>query len=267
MGNADPLAACRNVHPADGSTAEEDLPRQHLLNDDALVQEAILRSLEDDNIENCDPELQAAMLQSHIDTKGIAADVAPECVALLEAMLDAMGLRRMDVGSTNMNEGGTVMSNQCFYLAIARSWLADAARGGGLLVRDSALQLKREVDASVLDVRGQAAVKEMGEDSEAYTDFLACAMRGEGVSAGSAIADLAIVIFASATGSLEAYEGRRYAEKPRGQRAANLALVWHRPGHFETVVSADDGGKVDLTLEELLRRAEEEGVPATLVKA
>lgn len=232
-----------------------------------MFQEAILRSLEDSNCEEDDLELQEAMFQSHIDTRGIAADVAPECVALLERMLRALGLQRMDMGSTNMSEGGGSMGNQCLYLAIARSWLADSAVPGDTLVKDSALQLKREIDASVLDVRGEAAAKEMGEDAEAYADFLACAMRGEGVNAGSAIADLAIVVFVSSTGSLEVYEGRGYARQTREQCAANLALVWHRPGHFETVVSAHDGGKIDLTLEELLRRADEEGVQSTVVKA
>lgn len=272
MGNAlDPFAPCRTTQPStSGGVVEEadPLPEQQYVEDDeAMVQEAILRSLEDCSREDDDPELQAAMYQSHFDTKGVAEDVAPQCVALLEAMLDAMGLRRLDVGSTNMSEGGGHMGNQCLYLAIARSWLANAAHGGDTLINDSALQLKREVDSSVLDVRGEAAAKEMGEDAEAYADFLACAMRGEGVAAGSAIADLAIVVFVSTSGSLEVYEGRRYATLPRDQRAANLAMVWHRPGHFETVVSAHDGGKIDVTLEELLRRAEEEGVLATVVKA
>eukprot|EP00747_Dinoflagellata_sp_TGD_P210399 gnl/TRDRNA2_/TRDRNA2_83674_c0_seq1.p1 gnl/TRDRNA2_/TRDRNA2_83674_c0~~gnl/TRDRNA2_/TRDRNA2_83674_c0_seq1.p1 ORF type:complete len:174 (+),score=32.41 gnl/TRDRNA2_/TRDRNA2_83674_c0_seq1:66-587(+) len=173
----------------------------------------------------------------------------------------------MDVGSTNLSEGGQFLGNQCFYLALARSWLANAAGpSSGLLIRDSALQLKRDIESCVVEVRGDAACKDVGEEVEAYADSLVCALGGEGKKQGSVVADLAVAVFASGSGTIEAYEGRGYAQQQRNLRVANLALVWHRVGHFEAVVGLS-GGKVDLELDELLARAEDAGIPTTVVRA
>lgn len=182
---------------------------------------------------------------------------------MLQDVLQGIGLMRLDVGSTNLSEDGQMLGNQCFYLSIARSWLADAAQGGGLLVRDSALQLKREIESCVVVARGAAAFRDVGEESEAYTDYLECAVRGE----ESAIADLAIAIFVSTYGVLEVYEGKGYSRLPREQQVANLALVWHRPGHFEAIVAAGTQGKPNISLSELLRITNEMCIPATVVRS
>lgn len=253
------------------SLEEHELARE--TSDDRALQEALLQSVTSDGgvALSEDEAFQAAMLESCSMANGGSAPTGPtngsappEMVAKLEGLLSELALERMDVGSTNMNEGGDLLSNQCFYLAISRSWLADAARGGGLLIRDSALQLKREIEGRVLEVRGEAA--HVGDEVEACTDFLACAMRGEGPASGSAVVDLAVVVFASTSGTLEAYEGQGYSKLPREQQVANLALVWHRPGHFESVV-AQDKRKPDLALREVLEFAEQLGVEATVVRA
>lgn len=49
--------------------------------------------------------------------------------ARMEAVLQSLGLRRLDVGATNLNEGHQMIGNQCFYLALARSWLGGGGRG------------------------------------------------------------------------------------------------------------------------------------------
>merc|ERR1712072_1275637 len=114
-----------------------------------------------------------------------------------------------------------------------------------------------EIEAQVVRARGATvAMRDVGEEAEAFADFFASAMGSDSSTSGSALADLAIVVFASMSGAIESFEGRGYARLPRSQRVANLAMVWHRPGHFEAVVAVVDGGKVDLTLEELHRRAE-----------
>lgn len=241
------------------------LPQQvirtgHAKPDDQL-QAAIHRSLLD--LEGDDLELQEALrLSLQTDQRDPGERMDDGSPALRELLL-SLGLRRLDVGSTNLSESGNILANQCLYLAVARSWLA--APGCGLLVRDSALQLKREIEAAVLAVRGEAAERDLGEEAEAYADFLACALIGEGPAAGSAVTDLAIVVFVS-SGGMEAYEGKGYGRLPRDQQTANLAMVWHRPGHFEAVVAAGGEGKLDLTLSELLQYAESVGIQAALIR-
>jgi len=269
---ADPLALCRGIDDSEGR--QEDAAALRATEDD-IMQDVILRSIQERaRGAGEDTELQEALHQSCLEASGKAGAPPepedPESATQLMELLAALGLERLDVGSTNLSEGGTVLSNQCFYLAIARSWLADAAHGGGLLVRDSALQLKREIEARVLHVRGSSAERDLGEEREAYADYLACAMRGEGpedAGGGGTAADLAIAVFASCSGGLEAYEGSGYAQLPREQQVANLSLIWHRPGHFEAVVAAGSGGKADLTLEELLKKAEQQDIPTAAVKA
>mmetsp|Transcript_23705 Transcript_23705/g.74585 ORF Transcript_23705/g.74585 Transcript_23705/m.74585 type:complete len:288 (+) Transcript_23705:45-908(+) len=259
-------AAQGNHRPSTRRIRNSTLLRQ--AEDEELLQDAILRSLNDTGPSD-DPELQEALHQSCLTAAGIAGEQpqeVAESAKQLEALLKVLGLQRLDVGSTNLSEGGTILSNQCFYLAIARSWLADAAKGGGMLIRDSALQLKRDIEANVLDVRGVAAQRDLGEENEAYTDYLACAMQGQGPCAG-VVADLAIAVFASCSGTLEAYEGSGYSQLPRSERVANLALIWHRSGHFEAVVAAENSGKADLTLEELLKEAERAEIPTAAVQA
>eukprot|EP00929_Paragymnodinium_shiwhaense_P025683 TRINITY_DN15469_c0_g1_i2.p1 TRINITY_DN15469_c0_g1~~TRINITY_DN15469_c0_g1_i2.p1 ORF type:complete len:278 (-),score=70.71 TRINITY_DN15469_c0_g1_i2:282-1115(-) len=214
--------------------------------EDTALQEALQRSYEDHLTGGADDELQREQqaieereLQEALAESQIYSDFGlegrpeerSEFTERVQAVLDDLGLERMDVGSRNLNESGDMLNNQCFYLSIARSWLADAAKNGGLLVRDSALQLKREIETSVLKERGENGRRDIGEEAEAYTDFLASALCGEAAFAS----ELAIAVFVSAAGALEAYEGRAYSRQPRHQRVANLALVWHRVGHFEAM--------------------------------
>ena len=151
-----------------------------------------------------DADLQEALQQS------LRPAAPPECPTeesiRLQTLLDFLGMKRLDVGSTNLSEGGSLLSNQCFYLAIARSWLASADNGSGMLVRDSALQLKREIEACVFCARGDAG--ELGDEAEAYTDYLSCVVQGQSPASASAITDLAIAIFASSLGGIEAYVGK-----------------------------------------------------------
>ncbi|CAK0855213.1 unnamed protein product, partial [Prorocentrum cordatum] len=108
---------------------------------------------------------------------------------------------------------------------------------------------------------------DVGEEAEAYADFLACAMQEDGAKTAPALSVLAIAVFASSVGSVEAYQGGGYPTLPREQRRANLVLVWHRPGHFEAVVSAEASQKADLTLDDIIREAERDMIQTALVKA
>ncbi|CAE7370953.1 Rsph1 [Symbiodinium natans] len=233
--------------------------------EEAMMQEAMYQSLvhehEPSEVHE-DADLQEALQQS------LRPAAPPECPTeesiRLQTLLDFLGMKRLDVGSTNLSEGGSLLSNQCFYLAIARSWLASADNGSGMLVRDSALQLKREIEACVFCARGDAG--ELGDEAEAYTDYLSCVVQGQSPASASAITDLAIAIFASSLGGIEAYVGKGYSSLPREQQVSNLALVWHRPGHFEAVV-AINGGKMDINLGELIDIAQSQNVVAAVVQA
>jgi len=279
----DPLALCHEAPEVESGRAcsrEEarSPPRQRYHDRTALhaeedeLQRAIMKSLQEQGPAE-ETELQEALHQSSLEAAGIVHTGPPpeevtEATRQLMDLLFVLGLERLDVGSTNMSEGGNILSNQCFYLAIARSWLADAASAGGMLVRDSALQLKREIEARVLRVRGSSAENDIGEEREAYADYLVCAMQNEGSECqGGAATDLAIAVFASLSGGLEAYEGSGYSKLPREQRVANLSLIWHRAGHFEAIVAAGSGGKADLTLEELLNQADAKDIPTAAIRA
>ncbi|CAJ1379633.1 unnamed protein product [Effrenium voratum] len=272
MGSAlswDPLSLC--AAPANTSTAVSSSVRKEedaWEVEQAMLQEALYQSMEQEHFaaldEQADAELQAALQQSLQPVARQESEDFPEERLRLLALLEMLGLRRLDVGSTNINEGGELLGNQCFYLAIARSWLANCAEANGMLVRDSALQLKREIETCVLLVRGDQG--ELGDEAEAYTDYLGSVVQSGSPAAGSAIGDLAICVFASGLGGLEAYEGTGYARLPREQQVANLALLWHRPGHFEAIVALH-GGKVDITLSELIALAEQQNVSSAVIRA
>ncbi|CAE7250773.1 Rsph1 [Symbiodinium necroappetens] len=244
--------------------AVDEINAQAVELEEAMMQEAMYQSLVNVPVAEGheDPDLQAAIQQS-MRPQAPPEPAPTEESMRLQRLLDSLGMKRIDVGSTNLSEDGALLSNQCFYLAIARSWLASADHGSGMLVRDSALQLKREIEACVFCVRGDA--RELGDEAEAYTDYLSCVIQGQSPASASAIADLAIAIFASSLGGIEAYEGQGYSSLPREQQISNLALVWHRPGHFEAVV-ASDGGKVGINLRELIEIAQGQNVVAAVVK-
>jgi len=270
MGNQvslDPLSECMEVDRGDPSPIS---PYTMAERDSDQLRIALMESL---HINEEDHALHLALAQSRetVETRPSPQDVGvsqeQDNLAKLERLLGKLGLRRLDVGSMNVDEYGNNLSNQCFYLSIARSWLAHAAAGSGMLVRDSALQLKRWIEASVLEVRGEAALDDLGEEAEAFADYLACALCSEESTAASAITKLAVIIFASSNGTLDVYEGRGYALQKREERVTNLAIVWHRPGHFEAVVADTVSGKVDLTLNEILVEAAHCRIPLTKVRS
>jgi hypothetical protein len=45
-------------------------------------------------------------------------------VAALDAAVASLGLEARDAGSTNRNEQGDIIYNQCFYLSLARAYMA-----------------------------------------------------------------------------------------------------------------------------------------------
>ena len=100
------------------------------------------------------------------------------------AALAELGLMSEDVGATNKNEQGELMYNQCFYLSLARSFLRDDGRGrppARRAIEDTALHFKRVIEAAVLRVHPEWSGTTVGEDIQAFSDFLFFVLSGSNV--------------------------------------------------------------------------------------
>lgn len=171
-----------------------------------------------------------------------------------EQALEALALEVCDVGTTNRNERGEVMRNQCFYLSLARSYL----RGHGYQQKElqsTALHFKRVVEAAVLASHPDWGGNRVGEDVQAFSDFLFFVLNSNAL-----VAELAVAIFDSVSGGVEIYRGAQYPEKEERQRA-NLLVLKYVPGHYQALVPpARLGASAGPTLAELQQRLDESGV-------
>ena len=202
----------------------------------------------------------------------------------LEEATRAMGLVARDVGATNRNEQGELMYNQCFYLSLARAFLReDDGKGGEAedgVLQSTALHFKRVVEAAVLRVHPEWADSQVGEDLQAFSDFLFYVLNGS----NALLSEMAIAIFDSTSGGVEIYRGLHYPD-PNGpsrsgqegggregggaagsgggthsdeQRRANLLCIKYVPGHYQALVPA--AGSLGPTLRELMDALEREDV-------
>lgn len=117
-----------------------------------------------------------------------------ERVHLMEQALSALGLAVQDMGSTNTNERGELIQNQCFYLSIAKSYLRAVAAADSL-VRETALHLKRVIEAAVLKANPHWRGESVGEHLEAFSDFLFFV-----ISSNALLSELVVLIFDSVSG-------------------------------------------------------------------
>lgn len=170
--------------------------------------------------------------------------------------LEALALEVCDVGSVNHNEQGEVMRNQCFYLSLARSYL----RGHGYKKQElesTALHFKRVVEAAVLASHPDWGGNRVGEDVQAFSDFLFFVL-----DSNALVAELAVAIFDSVSGGVEIYRGSQYPgpDKEPEQRA-NLLVLKYVPGHYQALVpQARLGATAGPTLAELQQRLDEYAV-------
>ncbi len=82
----------------------------------------------------------------------------------LQAAIDSLDLEAREVGATNINEQGTLIYNQCFYLSLARAYLSADDNGGEPareLLEETALHLKRVIEAAVLRVHPEWAGRQV----------------------------------------------------------------------------------------------------------
>lgn len=169
-----------------------------------------------------------------------------------ERVLEALGLEVCDVGTRNRNERGEEMRNQCFYLSLSRCYLGgDQSRS---TLEYTALQLKRVVEAAVLAAHPDWGGSRVGEDVQAFSDFLFFVL-----GTHSLLSEVCVAVFDSVSGGVEVYRGKHYPESDReDDQRANLLCIRYVPGHYQAMVpSIGTGGP---TLPELLGCFEEFGV-------
>ena len=217
-----------------------------------------------------------------------------DAVAALRHTQEALGLRVADMGATNRNERGEQMYNQCFYLSLARAFLKedhdhhrhhakreeqrgagdeephpeDGSEGGATgeggeparhLVEETALHFKRVVEAAVLRAHPEWAGTQVGEDLQAFSDFLFFVISGS----NAMLSELAIAVFDDTSGGVEVYRGVHYPDAQTSapaarandeQQRANLLCLRYLPGHYQSLVPAPEAHRSGSgpTLAELL---------------
>ena len=202
--------------------------------------------------------------------------------------LSEMNIVPVEGGATNINEKKKKITNSCFYLSLAASYLSGAGAFGDdptapyyyktldnasamttvemeiaelpkrekQLTMKLALQLKRAIEAAVLLVHPDWAASGMvGEEVQAFSDFLVYALDSDSV-----LGHLAIAVFDEASGFVDIYRGRHYGKaypptkvKTRGKsggrrvkcryvdcdddtRRANTLTLRYIPGHYQPLL-------------------------------
>lgn len=137
-----------------------------------------------------------------------------------------LNLECRDNGATNTNEQGEKIYNQCFYLSLARSYL------GPQSISDTALGLKRVIEAAVLSEHPDWGGERVGEDVQAFSDFLVFVL-----GTNALLSELAVAVFDAASGTAEVYVGRCFPSKGReAEQRSNLLTLMYKPGHYVSLV-------------------------------
>ncbi|CAE7263759.1 SEC63, partial [Symbiodinium microadriaticum] len=148
-------------------------------------------------------------------------------VRQMEAM-STLGLEVCDLGAINRNERGEDIYNQCFYLALARSYLGCDSD----VLKETALMFKRNIEAAVLAAHPEWGGSRVGEDVQAFSDFLFYVLGSHAL-----LAELSVAVFDASSGGVELYIGRHYPGPERlEEQRSNLLTLRYCPGHYEALV-------------------------------
>jgi len=205
-----------------------------------------------------------ALVEAWFEREGANLEAA---ATALQLALSALGLTVKDVGTTNRNERGETMANQCFYLSLARAFLREDATSGTeparSLIDETALTFKRVIEAAVLRSHPEWAGTQVGDDLQAFSDFLFFVL-GSG-SGNALLSELAVAIFDSTSGAVEVFRGIHYPDgkgsgcgtgdgtgeggsagtRRRGsedEQRANLLCLHYVPGHYQALVATNAHG-------------------------
>ena len=171
--------------------------------------------------------------------------------------LERLGLRFKEAGSRIRNEKSELISNACFYISLASSYLsgigalsvwgddsiADHPDNALLkeaddeLIRETALQLKRTIEAAVLSSHPEWAARGMvGEEIQAFSDFLVYILDSKTI-----VSDWAVVVFDKCSGFVDVYRGKNFqdeAASDRTMQTSNTLTIQYVPGHYQPLVSS-----------------------------
>jgi len=179
-------------------------------------------------------------------------------------VLERLGLRKKEAGSRNYNERNELIRNSCFYLSLASSYLSgiaalavwdkEAVAGDNIgdadrtllleaddaLIKETALQLKRVIEAAVLSAHPEWAARGMvGEEVQAFSDFLVYILESQTI-----ISDWAVVVFDTSSGFVDVYKGQNYKDEEEGAvdltyAASNTLTLRFVPGHYQPLMGAE----------------------------
>ena len=182
-------------------------------------------------------------------------------------VLEHLGLVAQDAGWTNRNEKDELIRNSCFYLSLATSYLHGIGAlilddTDGALIGETALQLKRVIEAAVVKAHPEWASQGMvGEEVQAFSDFLTYSL------AHALLSDWAVVVFDSSSGFCDIYKGCHYtklADTNDAWARSNTITLLYTPGHYQPLISiptnSSSVGIQRPTLEEILSGLDTEGV-------
>mmetsp|Transcript_31613 Transcript_31613/g.35391 ORF Transcript_31613/g.35391 Transcript_31613/m.35391 type:complete len:468 (-) Transcript_31613:1711-3114(-) len=168
------------------------------------------------------------------------------CVTKQLAALDILGLAYRDAGAINRNERNEIIHNSCFYLSLATSYLwgigalsfnKEADYGekddNEFLVGDTALQLKRNIEAAVVKAHPEWASQGMvGEEVQAFSDFLVYSLDSQ-----TLLSDWAVVVFDCTSGFCDIYKGRHYEHQ--NVLNSNTITLQYIPGHYQPLIPSN----------------------------
>ena len=187
------------------------------------------------------------------------------CIRKQEMALKQLGLEAQDAGATNRNEKDQQIRNSCFYLSLAASYLSgiealveEDPEADKALIGETALQLKRVIEAAVVKAHPEWAAQGMvGEEVQAFSDFLTYSLDGEAL-----LSDWAVVVFDASSGFCDAYKGSNYGsfedrvKDPAWARSNTITLLY-TPGHYQPLMATNTQRP---TLEQVLRQLDATGV-------
>lgn len=201
----------------------------------------------------CDRELQdhRRLVNDLFQADGMDLEA---CVNKQLRALDMLGLTFKDAGAINRNERNEIIHNSCFYLSLATSYLwgigalsfqpdgVDNSFLGSrmfsnekdedeLLVGETALQLKRAIEAAVVKAHPEWVLQGMvGEEVQAFSDFLVYTLDSH-----TSLSDWAVIVFDATSGFCDIYKGRNYEKQPLAMQSNTITLRYI-PGHYQPLI-------------------------------
>lgn len=128
------------------------------------------------------------------------------------------------------------------------------------LISETALQLKRVIEAAVLSAHPEWAAKGIvGEEVQAFSDFLVYILESQTICS-----DWAVVVYDTCSGFVDVFKGQNYKDEDEDSAdttvlASNTLTLRYVPGHYQPLVAATPDSTRP-TLKHIISVLEESGV-------